>query len=214
MNDLIVLKNENEQYEITISRASLNNLGQGSTHNEFVFFSPDEDQYQGINLFDVQFDSKVKKADKPDYLFSIFSGAFSAAVDQIVVGKTDLSKIKEIKKSDIIPLLSRILEFGGFSNDVVEEFTAQFEKYSEELGETFQRASSFKKMAVDFRNSLSGYGLAFCIFSALTGLVIGKTDDGKLGLCIDSSAYIYDGKTKTQKVVLGCINWFLIQVEA
>lgn len=97
MNELVIWQGGNEKYEVSVDYLSVNS-DLYSFNNKLSVNSLIDSKEKGIDVFDVKFSNKVKTADKKDYLFAIFSGLVSAAIDHFAIGRTDLTKIKEQDK--------------------------------------------------------------------------------------------------------------------
>jgi len=212
MNDLVVWQNHYEKYEVATEYLSLSTgaFSINSTLNTNVLFN---DGNKGIDVFDVKFNTKVKTADKDDYLFAVFSGSLAAAFDQFVIGRTDLSKMKELDKKELFAFAKNVLAFSKYSDKAISEFEIKFEKALDDAEGKIKNAPKYKELANDFRKSLSIKGLFFSLFAALTGYVIGEDEKGELALTKDETLETLNDKSKFQKIELGFIWWLIKQAE-
>ena len=171
------------------------------------------DGEKGVEVFDVKFDSKIKAAERQDYLFSIFSGSVAAAIDQFVIGKTDLKSLKDLDNKELASYVYKALAFFKYSQKDIDKLKEEYEKTLDSAGDKLQNATKYKKLAVDFRNSLSIKGLVFSILSAVTGYTFGEDNNKKISFVKNENNETLKDKTLLQKVQLGFIEWILIEAE-
>ena len=212
MYELTVWQNEFEKYEVatnylTVTSGGLSVSSQVGTN---VLFN---DGKKGINVFDVNFDSKVKAADRQDYHFAILSGSIAAAFDQFVIGKTDLSTIKDFDKKELFALAKNVLTFYGFADKSINDLQDKYEKGLDFADGMINRAPRYKELAKDFVSSLSIKGLFFALFAAATGYSIGQDESGKLTLAEEKNKELLKDKNIFQKIELGFLFWLFDQAE-
>ena len=212
MYELTIWQNEFEKYEVatnylavTSDGLSINNLV--GTNNLF------NDGKKGINVFDVNFDNKVKAADRQDYLFAILSGSIAAAFDHFVIGKTDLSKIKEFDKKELFALAKNVLVFCGYADKSIDDLQSKYEQGLNFAEGVINKAPRYKELAKDFASSLSIKGLFFSLFAAVTGYAIGQDEKGKLAISEDANKELLSDRNAFQRVELGFVFWLFRQAE-
>ncbi len=213
MNDLVIWQGGNEKYEVSIDYLSVNSDFY-SINNKLSTDVLTENKEKGIDVYDIKFSSKVKTADKQDYLFAIFSGLVAAAFDQFAVGRTDLSKIKDLDKKELFAFARNVLLFSKYSDKAVEDLESEMYSVFDNVEEKIQRAPKYKELAKDFRDSLSVKGLFFAIFTALTGYSIGENEKGSLSFVRDENAVMLKDKNPFQKIELGFVSWLIKQAIA
>lgn len=146
-----------------------------------VLKDKDDDRSEGIDITELHFANSVKKADRLDYAFAVLSGSLSSAVNYIVVGKTDLSKLKlDLNDpSQIKPLLTKLLVYYKFSEHELNQFEINIDEFLSKAEEKVRHAPEYKKMVIDFACGLSYKALLIAIFSQIVGIRFGKDENGE-----------------------------------
>lgn len=166
-----------------------------------------------LDVVDVNFNSKVKRADKIDYSFAILSGIISSIVDTLLIGKIDLEKIEKMDYKDILSLLKIILAMYHYSDKEIQSFEKKFNDSLHQVEETIRSTNNYVNMVKDFASSLSVKGLLISILSKICGYKFGADEKGKIIFeKIDDKKLDNFGIFK--KIELGVIDWFLIQTES
>ena len=208
MYELTLYQNGAEKLEMTANLMTLSpdSLSFNNSLSTNVVFN---DGKKGIDIFDVKFSSKVKTADKQDYLFAILCGSVSAAFDQFAIGRTNLSKLKQLDKKELFNMSKNILLLCGYTSDSILNLQTKYEQALNTAEEKINNAPKYRDLAKDFRDSLSTKGLFFALFAAITGVVIGEDEKGKLNISRDANHDALAGKTVFQKIELGFIEWII-----
>lgn len=144
-----------------------------------VIKEKDSDRSEGIDITELYFSGNVKKADRFDYAFAVLSGSLSSAINYIIVGKTDLSKLELDLKDpkQIKPLLIKLMKYYSFSKHQLDQFEIAIDDYLVKAEEKIRYAPEYKKMVIDFANGLSYKALLMSIFSQIVGFRFGKDEN-------------------------------------
>lgn len=208
-NELIVWQNGNEKYEVSVDYISMPSVSYN--FNDFVGLKLIDIDSVGIDVADIKFDKSISKADKYDYLMAIFSGVVSAAVDILVVGKTDLSKFKTLNNKQKVELAKKLLLLSGITTKGIDYIVDEFEEKLRIDNEVIDRVNNVKKMAEDFCNSLSVKSLLFNLFETITSYSICKDKNGKIIFVKSENSELTKGMNIYQLVEFGFVGWLFKQ---
>ena len=162
-----------------------------------------------INVFDIKFMPKVKKADKLDYLAATFSGALSCGIHRYINRHTRIDvDFDNLKIKDVGHLSSILLKHYGYSKDAVCGAEEKINEIINSGASKIQRATNYKKLVVDFARGLSYKALLMSIFTSVLDIEIGKDETGQLVINkIEDKNQI--GKTIYKKIQIGFVKWLI-----
>lgn len=208
MNELIIWENQTERYEVSLNYMPLFDVDvmQSSQMSMQKLFKTDN---KSIDVLDIEFNKKIKKAERDDYLASIASGLIAAAFDQFAVGKTNLEHIKDLDKKELFELVKSMLVLGEFNQQKINVLENEFNKSLDHLASKINKASNYKALIKDFSHSLSIKGLVYSIISKLIGYTFGLGEDGKLAFTPIDDAEKNEGRSYKQRIIAGFVSWLV-----
>lgn len=165
-----------------------------------------------LNVFDIEFVKTVKKADKFDYLFAVFSGVVSFGVNKLITKNNkhnqEETEKNQLSKEDLKALINTLLKSYDYSNENLKKAEEQISDFLLDGANKVRNAHKYKQLAVDFAHGLNYKALAFSILENIFGVKIGRDDNGNLAIeRINNKELI--GSTLSKKVYLGIINWII-----
>lgn len=161
------------------------------------------------DVIDIDFNFGVKKADRYDYCFALFSGILSSLISKYVKmsGNLDI----DLEKMDFAQLLYLVKDINIKVQKNNEKDTADIEKTLNNIEEIIKDANSYKNLVVDFASDFSMMGLLISIIEKVFGKEIGYDENNNL--VINEAKETFDNLSFLEKVEFAIFEWFLEQVD-
>ena len=161
------------------------------------------------DVIDIDFNFGVKKADRYDYCFALFSGILSSLISKYVKISGDLDI--DLEKMDFAQLIYSVKDINIKVQKNNEKTTADIEKTLNNIEEIIKDANSYKNLAVDFASDFSMMGLVSSIVEKVFGKEIGYDENNNL--VINEAKETFDNLSFLEKVEFAIFEWFLEQVD-
>ena len=161
------------------------------------------------DVIDIDFNFGVKKADRYDYCFALFSGILSSLISKYVKMSGDLDI--DLEKMDFAQLLYLVKDINIKVQKNNEKDTADIEKTLNNIEEIIKDANSYKNLVVDFASDFSMMGLLISIIEKVFGKEIGYDENNNL--VINEAKETFDSLSFLEKVEFAIFEWFLEQVD-
>lgn len=161
------------------------------------------------DVIDIDFNFGVKKADRYDYCFALFSGILSSLISKYVKMSGDLDI--DLEKMDFAQLIYSVKDINIKVQKNNEKTTADIEKTLNNIEEIIKDANSYKNLAVDFASDFSMMGLVSSIVEKVFGKEIGYDENNNL--VINEAKETFDNLSFLEKVEFAIFEWFLEQVD-
>ncbi len=161
------------------------------------------------DVIDIDFNFGVKKADRYDYCFALFSGILSSLISKYVKMSGDLDI--DLEKMDFAQLLYLVKDINIKVQKNNEKDTADIEKTLNNIEEIIKDANSYKNLVVDFASDFSMMGLLISIIEKVFGKEIGYDENNNL--VINEAKETFDNLSFLEKVEFAIFEWFLEQVD-
>ena len=161
------------------------------------------------DVIDIDFNFGVKKADRYDYCFALFSGILSSLISKYVKMSGDLDI--DLEKMDFAQLIYSVKDINIKVQKNNEKTTADIEKTLNNIEEIIKDANSYKNLAVDFASDFSMMGLVSSIVEKVFGKEIGYDENNNL--VINEAKEEFDDLSFVEKIEFAIFEWFLEQVD-
>lgn len=160
---------------------------------------------ENLNVFNVEFKKEIKKADKIDYLFSIFSGTLSCGLDYLISknNKINIKAGNEGLKS-YIKLASK---FYNLSNDALIDADKKINVFFNKQASEIKNIDKKIEIIEDFSKGLSYFALFTSVMNSVYGCKIGKDKDGDF--VIDNASTTQEETSTPVKIVNGVVDWLV-----
>lgn len=175
--------------------------------NDAILKLMNEDTTIEDDVIDIDFNFGLKKADRYDYCFAIFSGILSSLISKYVKMSEDL----DLEKMDFAQLIHLVKDINIKVQKNNEKATADIEKTLNNIEEVLRDANSYKNLAVDFASDFSMIGLLISIIEKVFGKEIGY--DKNNTLVVNEAKETFDNLSFIEKVEFAIFEWFLKQVD-
>lgn len=175
--------------------------------NDAILKLMNEDTTIEDDVIDIDFNFGVKKADRYDYCFALFSGILSSLISKYVKMSEDL----DFEKMDFAQLIHLVKDINIKVQKNNEKATADIEKTLNNIEEVFRDANSYKNLAVDFASDFSMMGLLISIIEKVFGKEIGYDENNTL--VVNEAKETFDNLSFIEKVEFAVFEWFLEQVD-
>lgn len=175
--------------------------------NDAILKLMNEDTTIEDDVIDIDFNFGVKKADRYDYCFALFSGILSSLISKYVKMSEDL----DFEKMDFAQLIHLVKDINIKVQKNNEKATADIEKTLNNIEEVLRDANSYKNLAVDFASDFSMMGLLISIIGKVFGKEIGYDDNNNL--VVNEAKETFDNLSFIGKVEFAIFEWFLEQVD-
>lgn len=176
--------------------------------NDAILKLMNEDTTIEDDIIDIDFNFGVKKADRYDYCFAIFSGILSSLISKYVKMSGDL----DLEKMDFAQLIHLVKDINIKVQKNNEKATADIEKTLNNIEEVLRDANSYKNLAVDFASDFSMMGLLISIIEKVFGKEIGYDENNTL--VVNEAKETFDNLSFIEKQVeFAIFEWFLEQVD-
>lgn len=168
-----------------------------------------DDEKDAIDVIDVEFTTGLKRAEKNDYIFALFSGSLACAIHKVIVNSLKINlDLKELKKEDIPKIVSIILKAYDYSDKNAKSAEKKIDDFINNAANTVNKAPKYKEMAKDFAKGLSYKALAMSIIDALLVCEIGKDKDGKF-VINKIEDEVLENASITKRIQIGFIKWLV-----
>lgn len=161
------------------------------------------------DVIDIDFNFGVKKADRYDYCFALFSGVLSSLISKYVKMSGDLDI--DLEKMDFAQFMHLAKDINIKVQKHNEKTASNIEKTLNNIEEVLRDASSYKNLAVDFASDFSMMGLVSSIIEKVFGKEIGYDENNNL--VINEAKETFDNLSFLEKVEFAIFEWFLEQVD-
>ena len=175
--------------------------------NDAILKLMNEDTTIEDDVIDIDFNFGLKKADRYDYCFALFSGILSSLISNYVKMSEDL----DFEKMDFAQLIHLVKDINIKVQKNNEKATADIEKTLNNIEEVLRDANSYKNLAVDFASDFSMIGLLISIIEKVFGKEIGY--DKNNTLVVNEAKETFDNLSFIEKVEFAIFEWFLEQVD-
>ena len=175
--------------------------------NDAILKLMNEDTTIEDDVIDIDFNFGVKKADRYDYCFALFSGILSSLISKYVKMSEDL----DFEKMDFAQLIHLVKDINIKVQKNNEKATADIEKTLNNIEEVLRDANSYKNLAVDFASDFSMMGLLISIIGKVFGKEIGYNEHNNL--VVNEAKETFDNLSFIEKVEFAIFEWFLKQVD-
>lgn len=175
--------------------------------NDAILKLMNEDTTIEDDVIDIDFNFGVKKADRYDYCFALFSGILSSLISKYVKMSEDL----DFEKMDFAQLIHLVKDINIKVQKNNEKATADIEKTLNNIEEVLRDANSYKNLAVDFASDFSMMGLLISIIGKVFGKEIGYNEHNNL--VVNEAKETFDNLSFIGKVEFAIFEWFLEQVD-
>ena len=175
--------------------------------NDAILKLMNEDITIEDDVIDIDFNFGVKKADRYDYCFALFSGILSSLISKYVKMSEDL----DFEKMDFAQLIHSVKDINSKAQKNNEKATADIEKTLNNIEEVLRDANSYKNLAVDFASDFSMMGLLISIIGKVFGKEIGYDENNTF--VMNEAKETFDNLSFIEKVEFAIFEWFLEQVD-
>lgn len=161
------------------------------------------------DVIDIDFNFGVKKADRYDYCFALFSGILSSLISKYVKMSGDLDI--DLENIDFAQFMHLAKDINIKVQKHNEKTASNIEKTLNNIEEVLRDANSYKNLAVDFASDFSMMGLVSSIVEKVFGKEIGYDENNNL--VINEAKETFDNLSFLEKVEFAIFEWFLEQVD-
>lgn len=161
------------------------------------------------DVIDIDFNFGVKKADRYDYCFALFSGILSSLISKYVKMSGDLNI--DLENIDFAQFMHLAKDINIKVQKHNEKTASDIEKTLNNIEEIIKDANSYKNLAVDFASDFSMMGLVSSIVEKVFGKEIGYDENNNL--VINEAKETFDNLSFIEKIEFAIFEWFLEQVD-
>lgn len=161
------------------------------------------------DVIDIDFNFGVKKADRYDYCFALFSGVLSSLISKYVKMSGDLDI--DLEKMDFAQFMHLAKDINIKVQKHNDKTASDIEKTLNNIEEVLRDANSYKNLVVDFASDFSMMGLLISIIEKVFGKEIGYDENNNL--VINEAKETFDNLSFLEKVEFAIFEWFLEQVD-
>lgn len=177
--------------------------------NDAILKLMNEDTTIEDDVIDIDFNFGVKKADRYDYCFALFSGILSSLISKYVKISGDLDI--DLEKMDFVQFMHLAKDINIKVQKHNEKTASDIEKTLNNIEEIIKDANSYKNLAVDFASDFSMMGLVSSIVEKVFGKEIGYDENNNL--VINEAKETFDNLSFIEKVEFAIFEWFFEQVD-
>lgn len=177
--------------------------------NDAILKLMNEDTTIEDDVIDIDFNFGVKKADRYDYCFALFSGILSSLISKHVKMSGDLDI--DLEKMDFAQFMHLAKDINIKVQKHNEKTASDIEKTLNNIEEIIKDANSYKNLAVDFASDFSMMGLVSSIVEKVFGKEIGYDENNNL--VINEAKEEFDDLSFVEKIEFAIFEWFLEQVD-
>lgn len=145
---------------------------------------------------------------KVDYAVAVASGIVSAAIDSICIGELSLKDARDWGEDKTNAFVIKVAKLCGFKGDDLDKAIRFMEDYglaADKLTPDF--GGGLQHHLRDFNHHFSIIGLCFSILTQFTGKGYGTDTKGRF-IILDIKDTELIGKSFSEKIVFGTVNWF------
>ena len=177
--------------------------------NDAILKLMNEDTTIEDDVIDIDFNFGVKKADRYDYCFALFSGILSTVISKYVKmgGDIDIN----LENIDFVQFMHLAKDINIKVQKHNEKTASDIEKTLNNIEEVLRDANSYKNLVVDFASDFSMMGLLISIIEKVIGKEIGYDENNNL--VINEAKETFDNLSFLEKVEFAIFEWFLEQVD-
>lgn len=177
--------------------------------NDAILKLMNEDTTIEDDVIDIDFNFGVKKADRYDYCFALFSGILSTVISKYVKmgGDIDIN----LENIDFVQFMHLAKDINIKVQKHNDKTTSDIEKTLNNIEEVLRDANSYKNLVVDFASDFSMMGLLISIIEKVFGKEIGYDENNNL--VINEAKETFDNLSFLEKVEFAIFEWFLEQVD-
>lgn len=177
--------------------------------NDAILKLMNEDTTIEDDVIDIDFNFGVKKADRYDYCFALFSGILSTVISKYVKmgGDIDIN----LENIDFVQFMHLAKDINIKVQKHNEKTASDIEKTLNNIEEVLRDANSYKNLVVDFASDFSMMGLLISIIEKAFGKEIGYDENNNL--VINEAKETFDNLSFLEKVEFAIFEWFLEQVD-
>ena len=161
------------------------------------------------DVIDIDFNFGVKKADRYDYCFALFSGILSSLISKYVKMSGDLDI--DLENIDFAQFMHLAKDINIKVQKHNEKTASNIEKTLNNIEEVLRDANSYKNLAVDFASDFSMMGLVSSIVEKVFGKEIGYDENNNL--VINEAKETFYNLSFLENVEFAIFEWFLEQVD-
>ena len=215
MNQLIDWTGKTEELVISYDTNIYNTLQipekTGSDEERAIYEFLKNDNLRDITA--VNWDNKITKADKVDYLLAIASGMISGLLDIFYVGEFSLENASKWGSKEINKFVIKTAQLNGYKGEELADAIPFLER---NYGLAADKATAIYGGGLqhhlrDFSHHFSLGGLVSSIYTQFTGNVIGTDTEGKILVTVLKDKE-FIGNNFEEKIFCGVINWFFHMV--
>lgn len=177
--------------------------------NDAILKLMNEDTTIEDDVIDIDFNFGVKKADRYDYCFALFSGVLSSLISKYVKMSGDLDI--DLEKMDFAQFMHLAKDINIKVQKHNDKTASDIEKTLNNIEEVLRDANSYKNLVVDFASDFSMMGLLISIIEKVFGKEIGYDENNNL--VINEAKETFDNLSFLEKVEFAIFEWFLEQVD-
>ena len=143
--------------------------------NDAILKLMNEDTTIEDDVIDIDFNFGVKKADRYDYCFALFSGILSTVISKYVKmgGDIDIN----LENIDFVQFMHLAKDINIKVQKHNEKTASDIEKTLNNIEEVLRDANSYKNLVVDFASDFSMMGLLISIIEKVFGKEIGYDEN-------------------------------------
>lgn len=177
--------------------------------NDAILKLMNEDTTIEDDVIDIDFNFGVKKADRYDYCFALFSGILSTVISKYVKmgGDIDIN----LENIDFVQFMHLAKDINIKVQKHNDKTASDIEKTLNNIEEVLRDANSYKNLVVDFASDFSMMGLLISIIEKVFGKEIGYDENNNL--VINEAKETFDNLSFLEKVEFAIFEWFLEQVD-
>ena len=177
--------------------------------NDAILKLMNEDTTIEDDVIDIDFNFGVKKADRYDYCFALFSGILSTVISKYVKmgGDIDIN----LENIDFVQFMHLAKDINIKVQKHNEKTASDIEKTLNNIEEVLRDANSYKNLVVDFASDFSMMGLLISIIEKVFGKEIGY--DKNNTLVVNEAKEEFDDLSFVEKIEFAIFEWFLEQVD-
>lgn len=186
-------------YELTCWNSQQKVLIEKTLLDDSILNSFDGDIYEDV--IDIEYAAHVKKVDRVDYCFAIFSGVFSFLVDRLIH-----TSDHEIKLDDLNLLISLAFKLDDKKDEqAIDDFLSKVDL-------KVKNANDYVEFAKDLKNEFNYRGLVLSILFYVFQIEVGK--DEKDQIVINKVEDKNSDKNTIHKIAIAIVAWLLEQAES
>lgn len=164
---------------------------------------------KAADVFDVEFEKGVNKADRYDYLFALFSGTFAYGISKLL---KEFQEEDEVDDQKWIEILSSFLKDYNLSEKAVEETKEKIIEVLLDAKKKIDKKEKYVSALKDFSSGLSYRALIISIAESVLGIKIWEDEQGKIEV---EKIDVLENEVELSlldRIEIGIINWITNQI--